>query len=43
MTAHLDRYFLIQWTDEEQTFARTIQKEMGKPEDGMATTVLPTP
>jgi len=43
LTEHLNRYFPIQWTDEEQAFARSIQKEMGKPEDGMATTVLPTP
>jgi aminobenzoyl-glutamate utilization protein B len=43
MTEHMNRYFPIDWTDEEQAFAKAIQKEMGKPEDGMATTVLPTP
>jgi aminobenzoyl-glutamate utilization protein B len=43
MTQHLKRYFPIQWTDEEQSFAKSIQKAMGKPEDGMATTVWPTP
>jgi aminobenzoyl-glutamate utilization protein B len=43
MTEHLERHFPIEWTDEEQAFAKSIQKEMGKPEEGMATTVLPTP
>jgi len=43
ITEHLNRHFPIAWTEEEQAFARSIQKEMGKPEDGMATTVLPTP
>jgi len=43
MTEHMNRYFPIEWTDEEQGFARATQKEMGKPEDGMATNVLPTP
>jgi aminobenzoyl-glutamate utilization protein B len=43
ITEHMNRYFPIKWTDEEQAFAKAIQKEMGKPEDGMATNVLPTP
>jgi aminobenzoyl-glutamate utilization protein B len=43
ITEHLKRHFPIKWTDEEQVFAKSIQKEMGKPEDGMATTVWPAP
>jgi len=43
VTEHLNRYFPIAWTEEEQAFARSIQKEMGRPQDGMATTVWPTP
>jgi aminobenzoyl-glutamate utilization protein B len=43
MTEHMNRYFPIEWTEEEQAFAKAIQKEMGKPEDGLATTVLPVP
>jgi aminobenzoyl-glutamate utilization protein B len=43
MTEHLKRHFPIEWSDEEHAYAKAIQKEMGKPEDGMATTVLPTP
>jgi aminobenzoyl-glutamate utilization protein B len=43
ITEHLNRHFPIEWTDEEQAFAKSIQKEMGKPEDGMATTVWPAP
>jgi aminobenzoyl-glutamate utilization protein B len=31
----------LEWTDEEQDFARKCQKEMGVPEDGMATRPLP--
>lgn len=31
----------LQWTDAEQEFARACQKEMGLPEKGMATAVLP--
>ncbi len=31
----------LDWTDEEQAFARTCQAAMGVPEKGMATTVLP--
>lgn len=29
------------WTEEEQTFARSCQMEMGVPQTGMATTVMP--
>jgi aminobenzoyl-glutamate utilization protein B len=43
MNDHMKRYFPIKWTDEEQTFAKAIQKQMGKPEDGMAVNVLPMP
>jgi len=43
VTEHLNRYFPIAWTAEEQAFAKSIQKEMGRPQDGMATTVWPTP
>lgn len=31
----------LEWTDEEQTFARACQAEMGLPEKGMATNVMP--
>jgi len=31
----------IEWTAEEQSFAKTIQKEMKLPEKGMSTTVFP--
>jgi aminobenzoyl-glutamate utilization protein B len=43
MHDHMKRYFPIEWTDEEQAYAKAIQKEMGKPEDGMAINVLPVP
>jgi aminobenzoyl-glutamate utilization protein B len=43
MMVHLRRYFPIKWTDEEQAFAKAIQKEMGKPEDGMAVNVIDLP
>ncbi len=43
MNDHMERYFPIEWTDEEQAFAKSIQKEMGKPEDGMAVNVMPMP
>jgi len=43
MNDHMNRYFPIKWTDEEQAYAKAIQKEMGKPEDGMAETVMPMP
>ncbi|QLE83714.1 amidohydrolase [Shewanella sp. Scap07] len=41
ITEHMNRYFPIAWTEEEQEFAKAIQKEMGKPLDGLATDVLP--
>ena len=41
--AHLKRYFPIDWTDEEQAYAKAIQKEMGKPELGLADTIPPMP
>ncbi len=43
MNDHMKRHFPIEWTDEEQAFAKAIQKEMGKPEDGMAVNVMPMP
>ena len=43
MTDHMKRYFPIEWTDDEQAYAKAIQKEMGKPEDGMAVNVLTIP
>jgi aminobenzoyl-glutamate utilization protein B len=43
VTDHMNRYFPIDWTAEEQAFAKAIQKEMGKPEDGMAIDVWPMP
>jgi aminobenzoyl-glutamate utilization protein B len=43
MTEHMNRYFPIEWADEEQAYARSIQKEMGKPQDGLATNVMPVP
>jgi aminobenzoyl-glutamate utilization protein B len=43
ITDHLKRHFPIQYTEEEQAFAKSIQKEMGKPEDGMPDTVMPVP
>lgn len=41
ITEHMQRYLPIAWTEEEQDFAKSIQREMGKPEDGLATTVMP--
>jgi len=43
MTNHMNSYFPIDWTNEEQAYAKSIQKEMDKPEDGLATTVMPVP
>lgn len=43
MTEHMNRYFPIAWTDEEQAYAKSIQKEMGQPEVGMADDVKPVP
>lgn len=40
---HVERYFPIAWTDEEQTYAKAIQKEMGLEETGMADSVYPMP
>jgi len=40
---HLGRLFPIDWTDEEQAYAKAIQKEMGKPETGMAVSIPPMP
>jgi aminobenzoyl-glutamate utilization protein B len=40
---HLQRYFPIEWTNEEQAYAKAIQKEMGIPEIGMADSILPMP
>jgi len=41
MTEHMNKFFPIAWTKEEHAYAKSIQKEMGKPQDGMTTTVLP--
>ncbi len=43
MMVHLHRLGPCEWTDEEQSFAKKIQKEVGKPEDGLATEILPDP
>lgn len=43
MNDHMKRHFPIDFTEEEQAFARKIQKECGKPEDGMAADVRPVP
>lgn len=40
ITTHMNRYLPIAWTEEEQEFAKSIQREMGKPEDGLATDVM---
>ena len=40
---HLQRHFPIEWTDEEQAYAKSIQKEMGIPEIGMADNIQPMP
>lgn len=41
ITDHMQRYLPVDWTEEEQDFAKSIQREMGKPEDGLATDVMP--
>jgi aminobenzoyl-glutamate utilization protein B len=41
MSQHLNNHFPIQWSDDEQAFAKVIQTEIGVPADGMATAVLP--
>jgi len=43
MNDHMKRCFPIEWTEEEQAYAKAIQKEAGKPEDGMADNVAPLP
>jgi aminobenzoyl-glutamate utilization protein B len=43
MNDHMKRYFPIEFTKEEHDFAKAIQKEMGKPEDGMANAIMPMP
>jgi aminobenzoyl-glutamate utilization protein B len=43
MNDHMKQYFPIEWADEEQAFAKAIQKKMGKPEVGMAVDVMPVP
>jgi aminobenzoyl-glutamate utilization protein B len=40
---HLQRYFPLEWTNEEQAYAKAIQKEMGLPETGMADNIQPMP
>jgi aminobenzoyl-glutamate utilization protein B len=39
----MNRYFPLAFTDEEQEYAKKIQKEMGKPETGMPDKVMPMP
>lgn len=44
LIAHLHRHMSaepLDWTEAEQDFARTCQREMGLPEAGMATDVMP--
>jgi aminobenzoyl-glutamate utilization protein B len=41
ITTHINNHFPAPWTEEEQQFARSIQKEMGKAEDGLAIDVPP--
>ena len=43
MMAHIHRLGPCDWTDEEQAFAKNIQKEVGVPEDGLATEISPDP
>ncbi|GAL34961.1 aminobenzoyl-glutamate utilization protein B [Vibrio maritimus] len=43
ITTHMNRYLPIAWTEEEQEFAKSIQREMGKPEHGLATDVMDVP
>ncbi|WP_432695258.1 amidohydrolase [Marinobacterium sp. YM272] len=35
--SHLEQFQVPEWTEEEQAFARNLQREAGYPEDGMAT------
>jgi aminobenzoyl-glutamate utilization protein B len=41
MQGHLESVSTPKWTDEEQEFARECQKQMGLPEKGLATSVVP--
>jgi len=43
MNGRMAHCFPVDWTEEDQVFARAIQKEIGKPQDGMAVNVLPMP
>ncbi len=43
MNDHMNRYFPLEFTKEEQEYAKKIQKEMGKPAVGMASDVMPMP
>jgi aminobenzoyl-glutamate utilization protein B len=43
VTDHLNRYFPIKWTKEEQAYAKAIQKESGKPEEGLTLEIEPNP
>lgn len=43
MMEHMHRLGPCEWTDEEQAFAKTMQKEVGVAEDGLATTISPDP
>jgi aminobenzoyl-glutamate utilization protein B len=43
MMAHFERLGPCDWSDEEQAFAKAIQKEVDVPEDGLTTTVGPDP
>mmetsp|Transcript_23508 Transcript_23508/g.62280 ORF Transcript_23508/g.62280 Transcript_23508/m.62280 type:complete len:506 (-) Transcript_23508:187-1704(-) len=43
MMTIIEKEFPLTWTDEEQDYAKKIQKAVGKEEKGMATTVLPVP
>lgn len=43
MNVHMKRIFPLDWTKEEQEYAKKIQKASGYPEDGMATDVQDVP
>ena len=43
MTDHMNRYFPLDFTKEEQDYAKKVQKEAGKPEVGMVNEVMPLP
>jgi aminobenzoyl-glutamate utilization protein B len=43
VTDHLHKYFPLDFTEEEQAYAKGIQKEMGVAQDGMAADVSPVP